>query len=158
MLILIEGVDGSGKTTLCKQLKEKGLKIKTSPRRDDLYCYYDWLKLAASNELFVVDRSFVTELVYRIVDGKEKGTMNLKDMCDVLPFCKIILCETNSAFEDSMIRGEDNITSKTISMKIQLVYQIITTMLSKFASTKTFTYDWKHQNVNDVLKFIYQEV
>ena len=78
-------------------------------------------------------------------------------MCNVLRFCKIVLCETDSSFEDSMIRGEDNITSEKTSKLIQLIYQIITAMLSKFTSVKAFTYDWKHQTVDDVINFIYKE-
>lgn len=157
MLILLEGVDGAGKTTLCNQLREKGIPVVTAVDRLSKFPYYEWLKLVYENEVSVVDRSFITELVYRIVDGKNVGTMKLDDMCKILSFCKIVLCETDSAFEDSMLRGEDNITSEKISKQIQLTYQIITTMLSKFASVKTFTYDWKHQTVDDVLKFIYKE-
>ena len=56
-----------------------------------------------------------------------------------------------------MVRGEDNITNKETSKQIQQVYRIITSMLSKFTEAKTFTYDWKHQTVDDVLKFIYKE-
>ena len=157
MLILLEGVDGSGKTTLCNQLKEKGIPIVTAVDRLSKFPYYEWLKLVYENTVSVVDRSFITELVYRTNDRKDVGTMTLEDMCKILPFCKVILCETDSAFEDSMLRGEDNITNKETSKQIQQVYQIITTMLSKFTEAKMFTYDWKHQTVDDVLKFIYKE-
>lgn len=157
MLILLEGVDGSGKTTLCNQLKEKGFVCEAPIDRLERFSYAKWMELAKRRDVTIVDRSFITELVYRTMDGKERGTMSLKKMCNVLPFCKIVLCETDTAFEDSILRGEDNITSKRISKQIQNVYQIITAMLSKFTSVKTFTYDWKHQTVNDVIKFIFEE-
>lgn len=157
MLVILEGVDGSGKTTLCNQLKEKGIPIVTSVGRFSKFPYCEWIKLVYENDVSVVDRSFITELVYRTNDGKDVGTMTLEDMCKILPFCKIVLCETDSAFEDSMLRGEDNITNEKTSKQIQRTYQIITTMLSKFTSVKTFTYDWKHQTVDDVINFIYKE-
>ena len=157
MLILLEGVDGSGKTTLCNQLKERGLIVEPPVDRLEQFPYSKWFELSQKRDVTIVDRSFITELVYRTIDGKPKGKMTLKEMCAVLQFCKIVLCETDSAFEDSMVRGEDNITNKETSKQIQQVYQIITTMLSKFNSVKSFTYDWKHQTVDDVLKFIYKE-
>ena len=157
MLVILEGVDGSGKTTLCNQLKEKGIPTVTAVDRFSKFPYYEWLKLVYENTISVVDRSFITELVYRTVDGKNSGTMKLEDMCKILSSCKVILCETDTAFEDSMSRGEDNITDEKTSKQIQLTYRIITTMLSKFTSVKTFTYDWKHQTVDDVINFIYNE-
>lgn len=157
MLVILEGVDGSGKTTLCNQLKEKGLIVEPPVGRLEHFPYSKWLALMAKRDITVVDRSFITELVYRTVDGKFPGTMNLAEMCGILEDSKIILCETDTAFEDSMVRGEDNITNKETSKQIQQVYQIITTMLSKFTEAKMFTYDWKHQTVDDVLKFIYKE-
>ena len=157
MLIILEGVDGSGKTTLCNQLKQKGFIVKPPVDRLDKFPYRKWLKLSKKQDITIVDRSFITELVYRTIDGKPVGKMTLKEMCNVLRFCKIVLCETDSSFEDSMIRGEDNITSEKTSKLIQIIYQIITAMLSKFTPVKAFTYDWKHQTVDDVINFIYKE-
>lgn len=157
MLVILEGVDGSGKTTLCNQLKEKGFTVELPIDRLEQFPYSKWFQLSQKRDITIVDRSFITELVYRTIDGKPVGKMTLKEMCDVLRFCKVILCETDSAFEDSMLRGEDNITNEKISKQIQRTYQIITTMLSKFTSVKTFTYDWKHQTVDEVINFIYEE-
>lgn len=157
MLVILEGVDGSGKTTLCNQLKEKGFIVEPPVDRLEQFPYSKWFQLSQKRDITIVDRSFITELVYRTIDGKPTGKMTLKEMCDVLQFCKIVLCETDSAFEDSMLRGEDNITNEKTSKQIQRTYQIITTMLSKFTSVKTFTYDWKHQTVDEVINFIYKE-
>lgn len=157
MLILLEGADGSGKTTLCKQLKEFGFAIEQPIDRLERFPYSKWSALTQKRDVTVVDRSFITELVYRTIDGKPRGTMMFREMCDVLSACKIVLCETDSAFEDSMARGEDNITNKETSKQIQHIYQVITAMLSKFTNVKVFTYDWKHQTVKDVLNFIYKE-
>jgi thymidylate kinase len=154
MLILLEGVDGSGKTTLCNQLKEKGIPVVPSVGRLCKYPYYEWMKLGAENLVSIVDRSFITELVYRIVDGKNVGTMRLDDMCKILSFCKIVLCETDTSFEDSMTRGEDNITNKEQAEQIKYVYSIITEMFCKFLKVPVYKYSWKNQSVEDVINFI----
>lgn len=157
MLVILEGVDGSGKTTLCNQLKEKCFIVESPVYRLEQFPYIRWFELSQKREITIVDRSFITELVYRTIDGKPTGKMTLSEMCDILQFCKIVLCETDSSFEDSMLRGEDNITDEKTSKQIQTAYRIIVTMLNKFASVKTFTYNWKHQTVDDVIKFIYKE-
>lgn len=157
VLILLEGVDGSGKTTLCNQLKEKGIPVVPPVNRLCKHPYYEWIKLGAENQVSIVDRSFITELVYRIVDGKNAGTMRLDDMCKILSFCKIVLCETDTSFEDSMARGEDNVTDKEQAEQIRYIYDIITKMFLKFLKVPVYKYNWKHQTVDDVLKFIYKE-
>ena len=68
MLILLEGVDGSGKTTLFKQLQDKGINTEKSIGRKEPFQYYKWLAISSKRGPFVVDRSFLTELVYRTVD------------------------------------------------------------------------------------------
>lgn len=153
MLILLEGADGSGKTTLCKQLKEFGFNVADPVDRADTNLYEQWLKLINKGDA-IIDRSFITELVYRTVDGKETGDLNLEQMCYLLKYCKVILCETDSAFEDSIKRGEDNITDKETATKIKDAYKLILTMLSKFTKAEVFTYNWKKQKFNEVIKFI----
>ena len=154
MLILLEGVDGSGKTTLFKQLQDKGINTEKSIGRKEPFQYYKWLAISNKRGPFVVDRSFLTELVYRTVDDVPAMKMSLEEMLSVLKNCKIVLCDTESAYEDSMRRGEDNITNIQKSEKIKQTYRTLMSMLSKFTNVKIFTYDWKHQNVDDVIKFI----
>ena len=45
MLILLEGADGSGKTTLCKQLKEFGFNVEPTVSRSETNPYEQWIKL-----------------------------------------------------------------------------------------------------------------
>ena len=153
MLVLLEGADGSGKTTLCKQLKEFGFNVAAPVDRVEPKPYEEWIKLINKGDA-IVDRSFITELVYRAVDGKETGNLTLEQMCYLLKYCKIILCETDSAFEDSIKRGEDNITDKETATKIKDAYKLILTMLDKFTKAEVFTYNWKKQKFNEVIKFI----
>lgn len=153
MLVLLEGADGSGKTTLCKQLKEFGFNVEVAVDRTDTNLYEQWLKLINKGDA-IIDRSFITELVYRTVDGKETGDLNLEQMCYLLKYCKIILCDTDSAFEDSIKRGENNIVDKETATKIKDTYKLILTMLSKFTKAEVFTYNWKKQKFRDVINFI----
>lgn len=154
MLILLEGVDGSGKTTLCKQLHERGVKVERSIDRKEPFQHYKWLSIATKRGPSIVDRSFLSELAYRLVDDEPVMKMSLENMLSVLKHCKIVFCDTDSAYEDSMKRGEDNITDRQKSERIRQTYRTLMSMLSKFADVKILTYDWKHQNVDDVIKFI----
>lgn len=161
MLILLEGVDGSGKTTLCNQLRKEKFVIKKPIDRIANFPYTSWSNLVAESAIskqdFIFDRSFISELVYRTTDKKEIGTMAFLDMCYILNYCKIILCETNTSFEDAMTRGEDNIIDRQVSNQIKQAYRTIVTMLNKFLYVPTFVYDWQHQTIDDVIKFINNE-
>ncbi len=153
MLILLEGADGSGKTTLCKQLKEFGFNVEPTVSRSETNQYEQWIKLINKGDA-IIDRSFITDLVYRSVDDEKAGNITLEQMCYLLKYCKIILCDTDSAFEDSMKRGENNITDKETATKIKDAYKLILTMLGKFTKAEVFTYNWKKQKFNEVIKFI----
>ena len=159
MLILIEGVDGSGKTTLCKQLVDKckaeQISIDgASSSAFDLYRSYV-LHVIRYKTMIVMDRSFVTDLVYRLFDDKPRETIDLARMCYLFrgPVA-IVLCETDTAYEDAMKRGEDNIVDKQRSDEIKKTYEIITSMFIKFSDVPVYKYNWKKQNVDDVINFI----
>jgi thymidylate kinase len=95
MLILFEGPDGSGKTTLIKQLTSKHLQNALVCKRNSFKTYseetsnypvnidltqsalYDWrffLEMHAANfasHMFLCDRSFITQVVYQNATGPE---------------------------------------------------------------------------------------
>lgn len=157
MFIIIEGVDGSGKTTLCKQLRKIGAKeINIGQYSENQLTQY--LTVAnesiISNSLVICDRSFISDIVYRLADDRERSALDLVEMCCILRLSKIILCETDSAFEDSIVRGEFNITSEKKSKELAYLYNIITTMFKKFLDVPIMKYNWQKQHINDVLKFI----
>ena len=157
MLIILEGGDGSGKTTLCKQLVEAGaIANKIEYGCEDYFSKYN--DLVMDEHYNIVDRSFITDLVYRLNDNKERDVADLVGMALILdgtqPYPIIIHCETETSFEDGMKRGEDNITNKEDAECIKVIYNLICKMIKKFTPTKVFKYNWKVNNVNDVIRFI----
>lgn len=155
MLVIVEGVDGTGKTTLCKNLYGFGIEsIKPVPR-DNKKQYKNWKKVInfCRNFNYTVDRGFISELVYRIYDGLPVN-MRLKDMLKILKKCVIIYCKTDTAFEDSMERGETNIVNKKDNAEIANIYEHIMMMLNHFANVPVFVYNWKKGNIYDVVDFI----
>ena len=158
MLIILEGVDGSGKTTLCSQLEELGaIKISINRGTKNQYRQYfcSLMKYEHVCDFLVTDRSFISDLVYRLEDGKDRDDMTLMEMCSLLEKdTKIILCETETSFEDAMLRGEDNITDKKRSENIKYLYNLVIEMFSKFQDIPVYKYNWKKQNIGDVINFI----
>lgn len=157
MLILVEGVDGSGKSYLVNQLYEKGFaiqKVQWSQNFDfhkaSAYCYQGDINL-------VEDRSPITDIVYRIFDEqKPDRTENIDDILDwVRRFkIKIIYCKTKSSYTDSIRRGEENITSFQDHCEISKIYDIVMAIIKRDYPSAVLEYDHSKQNVNDVLKFI----
>lgn len=156
MIVILEGGDGSGKTTLCRQLQELGA-YKVDIKRYTKNAFYLWseLKSKHGNTLIVTDRSFISDLVYRLQDDVTPDNMNLLQMCITLRSgVKVILCETDTSFEDSMARGEDNITNKEQAEHIKKIYNLVTTMFEKFLDVPVYKYNWKTQSIDDVIDFI----
>ena len=159
MLIFIEGVDGSGKSTLCKKLTDMGAKQAIIPRGSerqfDSYMDIEYEDMYAEGDI-IFDRCFITDLVYRLQDGGPADKMDLLEMCTILQFgnCKIIHCVSSTAFEDSIVRGEDNITDKNKSAEIAYLYDKIITMFEKYLNVPVMRYNWKYNNIDDVINFI----
>lgn len=153
MIVLIEGPDGSGKTTLCNQLRFEGYVPINIPQDASQRGSY-WIA-AFSTHIYISDRSYITDLVYRIHDGKPREGMSLQDMLTGLErHTKIILCESGTEYADSMARGEDNITEKADSDNIKQIYDIITSMFKIFADVPVMKYNWRTDDLDDVIKFI----
>lgn len=155
MLVILEGVDGSGKTTLIEILKSV-MKCKV------LTGYWDCdecVKAAKSSEIYLSDRSPITDIVYRLCDGGERRNLDLFCLTKILSEkSKVIYCNTDSSYEDAMARGEDNITDKTLHERIRTMYDVIITMFEKFQDVPVYKFNWKTCDTNDVIKFIKEEV
>ena len=154
MLLLLEGVDGTGKTTLLKELLDRGFCCKRTFRHDnkDAKPFY---KYSQSKGIVVLDRSFISDMVYRMVDNLCAEDLSMHDASEVLDGdVKIIHCVNNNHYEDAMKRGEDNITDKTLSDKIAFIYEIFMTYFSKYTNAKVFKYDYHCNTVDDVIDFI----
>ena len=158
MIILIEGADGSGKSTLVNQLNVRGyftfsIDDKSKPSEE-----YRWKAIIASCEdnVAICDRcSFISDLVYRICDGKPRRGIDLYKIASIMRNdVAIVHCKTDSAFEDAMLRGEDNIVNSDSHNELEKCYDMILEMFRIFSGTDIFEYNWKKQNVSDVINFI----
>lgn len=153
MIVLIEGVDGSGKTTLCNQLRFEGY-IPINIPQDEAQ-YVEYVIHANDSLVYISDRSFLSDLVYRLEDGKERTGMDLYSMSEIFNRnVKVIFCHSPTAYLDSMKRGEDNITSKPRSDAINHLYNIVYRMLKTFTNVPVMDYNWKSDKLSDVIKFI----
>ena len=157
MLIFVEGPDGSGKTTLCKELIECGaadvymsMSRKTEKRKQ----FYD--SLLFSEHKIVFDRCFISDVAYRIWDNGKTDDMMLDDMLHVLRYgnSRIIFCDTDTAFDDAQSRGENFITNRKNHDVISNNYRTLQMMLRKFTKVPIMVYDRKFSDVSDVIKFI----
>ncbi len=159
MLIILEGADGSGKTILLKQLLEKGYVCKKFLRNEDnvrvTQLYNECIR---KNEITVVDRSFISDIVYRCNDDKPAKDFGADSAIYILnSACKIIYCKTGTQYIDSIRRGEDNVTLKENAEQISKTYDLFMTFFRKYTKVKIFEYDWHYQDVDDVVNFIQED-
>ena len=160
MLILIEGVDGSGKSTLCKQLEEKGYKIYKDERDFDANRLCAVQNMWSSPVKYVCDRSFVTDIIYRTVYGGKHGPTSFNKAIKFLDqnyrkdSCKVIYCNSLTAFEDSMKRGEDNVMTASESVMLRRHYESFLNICNEWLKLDVMRYDWHYDNVDDAIKFI----
>lgn len=157
MLIFVEGPDGSGKTTLCKELIKAGAAdvLITVPRgtknQNEFYS-----RLRHCEHKIVFDRCFISDIAYRLWDNGKTDDMNLEDMLYVLNNynSRIIFCDTDTAFDDAQSRGESFITNRKNHDIISNNYKTLQMLLRKFTKVPIMVYDRKFSDVSDVIKFI----
>lgn len=159
MLIIFEGADGSGKTTLIKQLNTCIICELTQDIRYEIGSYIKYFNMCINDEIYLCDRSFLSDLVYRLCDDQKPDYMKLDDMVKILKQnTKIVYCETDYQFDDSIERGEDNITDRAKANEIRKVYNIVISMLEKFTDVPIYRYNWYKDDVSNVIEFIKKEV
>lgn len=155
MLIFIEGVDGSGKSTLINKLCDGDLidaKVDVKRSCRNFTEYYRELSRLKGNIIF--DRCFISELIYRIEDGK-KTTLNLMDILNsVQGLCKIVYCSNRRAYENAILRGEDNITDPDRHELISNAYDLFMNIIEKFTNIPICRYDFEFDDVSSVINFI----
>lgn len=155
MLVILEGVDGSGKTTLLNQLLDKGYMCKKCLRENneadrDIYRYAE-----VYMDTLIIDRSFITDAVYRCVQGGKRESFNMQDASKILDkSVKIIYCTTRTSFNDAMQRGEDNITDADAHSSLKNAYDFVMNYIEKYTNAEVIYYDWHYKSVDNVIKFI----
>ena len=151
MLIFIEGPDGSGKSTLVKALS-KTYSTATICKKTDNIAFWNAIYNISDRATLIFDRSPITELVYRACDNGP-ASYGLNEVTYWLRHSKIVFCNTPTAYDDAMSRGETNITNQWDHISLTNAYKLFITMLKK-AGYQVMDYNWQEQTLDDVIKFI----
>lgn len=154
MLILVEGADGSGKTTLVNQLSEYFPVMRINRSNDHIKEFYD--NLTCMNEDIVLDRCFITDLVYRLAldDGIGTDGINMFYMDCILRDSIVIYCKTVTQFDDAKARGENNITDLKTAQTISKYYDAVMKFINTRTSTHVIKYDWHFDTPEDLVSTI----
>lgn len=154
MLIFIEGNEGTGKTTLIEELVKKMPAVVVKYPKEVKNTYELIKNLNLSKQTVIFDRSFITDLAYRMWD-KKPGQMTLSEITTILNWdIRIIFCHHKNAYENSIKRGEDFITDETTHKLIEDNFFRVKSLINSFTNAKTFDYNYEYQNVEDVIDFI----
>ena len=154
MLILVEGADGSGKTTLVNQLSEYFPVMRINRSNDHIKEFYD--NLTCMNEDIVLDRCFITDLVYRLAldDGIGTDGINMFYMDCILHDSIVIYCKTVTQFDDAKARGVNNITDLKTAQTISKYYDAVMKFINTRTSTHVIKYDWHFDTPEDLVSTI----
>lgn len=146
-IYFVEGADGSGKTTLIKNLCNACDKVVsfTPPPVDwnwdtQYNIWDDFLNSIRNsnqlNDIVLIDRSPITEFVYRMVIDKAHTYMHLSDLLTLMDDYKIeiVYCKNDKSYELAKDRGESYITDKETHSLICEMYEhfMYTLMMADF--------------------------
>lgn len=156
MLIIIEGIDGSGKTTLCNQLKDSGCEVVRINRNEPNITLETANYYITSDKIYVMDRAILTPWAYRIFDNSrlDEDDFEFLDALKILKYSKVIYCNCKNAYTNSIRRGEDNIKTLNDSNKLRNIYDVIVGTLKLYNLSTVFEYDFETNSVDDVINFI----
>lgn len=163
MLVVLEGPDGVGKTVLSQKLKGIGsVMYAPLPRVDSYNNREDWQRFievfGKSDNIYILDRCFLSEFVYRLFD-KDDTYMTFHDVANWLDVCAaVVICRSDTAYEDAMNRGEDNITDREKHTKITEMYEHVIHMIKRFTKVPVIDYCWKTMTDNEIKKLIKQMI
>ena len=171
MIIYLEGPDGSGKSTLVDSIVDvlEGSNIQymrnarllvpthpTSPDRlNEKQLFANLKKMATSDTVYILDRCFISDCVYRVFDNYKPVT-TLHKCIDFLTTYNnrvyTIYCRTENAEEYMLKRGDDNPIAIQKHKEITRVYDLVMSLVSSSIKYNYFKYDFtKKRSINELL-------
>ena len=153
MVIIVEGPDGTGKTTLIKELCKdvNYVELKGIPRNyPDQFKHWSNLlsSCSMSSITYVIDRCFLSEIVYRCVKDDLYPNITFNKILELLNIKHVIyiLCKTDNAYKYATERGEEYVNENEHKL-ITDYYNVLFTMLDKFTPMRMTEYDFTKDTV-----------
>lgn len=139
-IILVEGMDGAGKTTLIEKLKAINDAIlckhftheDVAAMPDPVLRYAQYLECASKQRASTVifDRGWYSDMIYENILRNGKNAISTEQISIVERLCRsygdltvvFVTTSVNNAWARCKQRGEDLITSKSLLKKIAVAY------------------------------------
>ncbi len=177
MIVYIEGVDGSGKSTFAKHitkyLQDTGFNVVpnaekamvTHPWREDRIDKDTLImrlrqRLADKYTIYIVDRGELSDIIYRTFDlDKYKALMSLEEFYRVYyiysKYYHIVHCDSEMSEELMLKRGEDNEISIKEHQKLRYLFNQIMPIFhaTKFDAAKSMTEPNYLDNICELIRF-----
>lgn len=123
------------------------------PSRTSPTVVQDWerIKELSKTQTILVDRSCLTELVYRSVLKDKSLNMSIAEILNSIDTenTVIVYCENDTSFEDSLTRGEDYITDSDVHKLLQYNYKELVVLLSHMYPVIYYNRHFMHPYVID---------
>ena len=175
MIIYLEGVDGSGKTTLAKTIQKicKNLKIPcdiqaerficTKPNCENRVNPEELIELfrrmqEERSKVYVLDRGPISDIVYRIFDDYDP-VIDLDSFIELInegshDNTMLIYCKNVDAYNNMIARGDDNQVAITKHKELSKLYDLVIDIFYPRISCSYIKYDYNSYNAQDKIMSI----
>lgn len=182
MIIYIEGVDGSGKTTLVNKLTERiealsDLKkttliananklIPTHPAKENRITKYQLInelqRMAnESKTIYILDRGPISDIIYRTFD-EHPPIISMYELLQVLIMLKdsmlIIHCNSNKAYNKMVERGDNNSIAMNRHKELQYLFRQFMPLFHSFSVDMFGTETEISTKINYILAYTWSMV
>lgn len=125
MLVIFEGVDGAGKTTLIKKLKDiyNWPEIEWPGKQKSPNAFIQMLEdfleehedKIYSNEIYLMDRGGLGEIIYGTLENRLDTNADCYNyLMTIWEESVLVFCSNDQAYENAITRGEDGIAKDAI--------------------------------------------